>query len=147
MVKSSYRTDIVVKDIAKAIDFFQLKLGLQLCCHEKEKKLATFWIGREGFSILYLLEEGSDEATIRDNNHINTVYFMHESISYLKKKQLKLWNFLMDSSQNPVVFAEIPALVINFYDSEDQTLTFVGMLQDKPRPELGIVPFMEWKND
>ena len=46
-----------------------------------------------------------------------------------------------------MVFAWMPAISIYFNDPDAHSLEFIAMLPGKPRPELGIITYEEWKEN
>lgn len=49
-----------------------------------------------------------------------------------------------EPTDEPIVFAWMPAASIIFDDPDGNLLEYIAMLPDLPRPELGIVPWNEW---
>ena len=72
-------------------------------------------------------------------------WVLNESVDYLKKRNIKCWNFLNDGTERPMVFAWMPALSIYFEDPDGHSLEFIGILEGKSKPENGIVSYEKWK--
>jgi len=49
-----------------------------------------------------------------------------------------------EPTDEPVVFAWMPAASIIFDDPDGNLLEYIAMLSDAPQPELGIVRWSEW---
>jgi lactoylglutathione lyase len=45
----------------------------------------------------------------------------------------------------PVVLAWMPAVALYFNDLDGNLLEYLGMLPDKPRPDLGVVSYSQWQ--
>ena len=72
-------------------------------------------------------------------------WVINESVDYLKKKNIKCWDFLKDGIERPMVFAWMPAIPIYFDDPDGHVLEFIGLLEGKSKPENGIVSYEEWE--
>ena len=70
---------------------------------------------------------------------------MHHAAKFLTERKLDFYNFLEDSSRQPMVFAWMPAISIYFKDPDNHELEFIAMLPGPPKPELGIVSYEKWK--
>jgi hypothetical protein len=69
---------------------------------------------------------------------------LYRSVTFLKDRNLKPYNFLNDGIERPMVFAWMPAVAIYFNDPDRHSLEFIAILPGKPRPELGVISFDEW---
>ena len=69
---------------------------------------------------------------------------LHESVNFLKSKELHFWNFLNDGTERPMVFAWVPAIAIYFLDPDGHYLEFIGKLDGKGKPENSIQTYEEW---
>ncbi|MGB0839180.1 MAG: hypothetical protein ACPGXL_03510, partial [Chitinophagales bacterium] len=68
----------------------------------------------------------------------------NESVAYLKARNLKCWNFLNDGTEQPMVFAWVPAIAIYFSDPDGHPLEFIGILDGDSKPENGIISYERW---
>jgi len=57
---------------------------------------------------------------------------------------LEFRNFLNDKTNSPMVFSWMPAIAIYFNDPDGHSLEFIGILDAKARPELGVVSYEDW---
>jgi len=71
---------------------------------------------------------------------------LYRSVSFLKARNIKPYNFLNDGSETPMVFAWMPAVAIYFEDPDGHELEFIAVLDGVSRPELGVLSFDEWEN-
>ncbi|PGD67768.1 fosmidomycin resistance protein, partial [Bacillus toyonensis] len=56
MIQNIYETHLHVRDLEKAIDFYQNKLGLALARKLSKRKVAFFWVGESKKQMLGLWE-------------------------------------------------------------------------------------------
>ncbi len=61
MIQSIYETHLHVKNLEKAIDFYQNKLGLTLAKKLSKRRVAFFWVGENKKQMLGLWEVHSNE--------------------------------------------------------------------------------------
>jgi lactoylglutathione lyase len=145
MIKGLYETHLFVKDLQKSITFYRDVLGLELCYEQPERKIAFFWIGKPQEYMLGLWEKPVEEVQPR---HIafscDVDDVLNKSVNYLKERGLKPYNFLNNGSEQPMVFAWMPAVAIYFDDSDGHALEFIAVLDGKAKPELGVVSYEDW---
>lgn len=145
MIKGLFETHIYVEDLARSIDFYSNTLGLTMCHYEEERKIAFFWIGKPQEAMLGIWEKPKDEIDIRHfafSCDLDDV--LNKSVSFLRSKNLKPYNFLKSGSCEPMVFAWMPALAIYFNDPDGHALEFIAILEGKARPELGVISYGDW---
>lgn len=61
MIQSIYETHLHVRNLEKAIDFYQNKLGLTLAKKLSKRRVAFFWVGENKKQMLGLWEVHSNE--------------------------------------------------------------------------------------
>lgn len=145
MIKGLFETHLYVEDLEKSIDFYKNVLGLEQCGYEAERNIAFFWIGKPKEAMLGLWEKPKAEIDIRHfafRSDLDDV--LNKSVDFLKSKNLKPYNFLKDNSDQPMVFAWMPALAIYFNDPDGHVLEFIAILQGAARPELGVISYEHW---
>ena len=146
MIKGLYETHLFVEDIDRSIDFYANKMELEQCHYEAERRAAFFWIGSAKQSMLGLWEKPKSEIESRHFAFAcDPDWVLNESIDYLKNKDIHCWNFLNDGTQNPLVFAWVPAVAIFFNDPDGHLLEFIGILDGASKPENGIITHAQWK--
>jgi catechol 2,3-dioxygenase-like lactoylglutathione lyase family enzyme len=145
MIKGLYETHLFVENLETSIDFYKNTLGLEQCYFEKERRTAFFWIGKPKEAMLGLWEKPKEEI---DKRHFafrcDAEDILRKSVTFLKERNLKPYNFLNDGIERPMVFAWMPAVAIYFNDPDGHSLEFIAILDGKPRPELGVISFDEW---
>ena len=145
MIKGLYETHLYVENIEISIDFYKNKLGLEQCYYEEKRKAAFFWIGKPKEAMLGLWQKSKMEI---DKRHFafrcDIEDVLYKSVDFLKTLNLLPYNFLNDGTERPMVFAWMPAIAIYFDDPDGHQLEFIAVLDEKARPELGIVTYEEW---
>ncbi len=145
MIKGLYETHLFVADLEDSVDFYQNTLELELCRFDKNRRVAFFWIGKPKQSMLGLWEKPKEEVK---PSHFafecEPDWVLNESIPYLEARNLEFRNFLNDKTNSPMVFSWMPAIAIYFNDPDGHSLEFIGILDAKARPELGVVSYEDW---
>ncbi|MFT5834753.1 MAG: lactoylglutathione lyase [Cognaticolwellia sp.] len=148
MIKSLFETHIQVSNLERSIDFYKNVLKLELAYIEDTRRIAFFWIGKSGQSMVGLWETTEQEI---EKRHFafgcDIDFILNESVEYLKSKGLRPYNFFQEDSQRPMVFAWMPAVAIYFNDLDDNSLEFIAMLEEKAKPELGVISYEDWRNE
>ncbi|WP_422106798.1 VOC family protein [Winogradskyella sp.] len=148
MIKGLFETHLFVEDLERSKAFYTNILGLKQFLYEEERRAALFWIGdkpRQAF--LGLWEKPKDEIDIRHFAfECDWDWILNESIDFLKSHKLNFWNFLNDGSEQPMVFANIPAIAIYFTDPDGHYLEFIGKLPGSYSPERGsmVMSYAQW---
>lgn len=145
MIQGLFETHIFVEDLERSIDFYKNVLGLTECGYNDERRIAFFWVGEPKGAMLGLWEKPKAEIDIRHfafRCDVDDVH--HKAVGFLKERNLKPYNFLKDGSEQPMVFAWMPALAIYFKDPDGHDLEFIAILAGEGRPDLGIVSYDDW---
>lgn len=145
MIKGLYETHLFVESLERSVDFYKNKLGLLEAHHEPGRKISFFWIGRPKEFMLGLWEKPKEEIDIRHFAfRCDMNFVLKDAVKWLKERQLQPYNFLNDGSEQPMVFAWMPAIAIYFNDPDGHVLEFISILPGTARPELGVISYEEW---
>ena len=148
MIKGLFETHLFVENLERSIDFYTNTLKLEQYLFEEERRAALFWIGEQPRqAMLGLWEKPKDEIDLRHFAfECDWEWILNESVDFLKSKDLNFWNFLNDTTEQPMVFANIPAIAIYFSDPDGHYLEFIGKLPGKYRPEKGslVLSYAAW---
>jgi lactoylglutathione lyase len=145
MIKGLYETHLKVHNLERSIEFYSKTLGLEQCYYENARRIAFFWIGKPKQAMLGLWENTSGQIESRHFAfECDPDWVLHQSIDYLKSRNLKFWNFINDGTERPMVFAWMPAVSIYFNDPDGHELEFIGILKGESRADLGILPYNDW---
>jgi len=145
MIKGLYETHLFVENLQISIDFYKNILGLEQCYHDNERKAAFFWIGKPKEAMLGLWQKPKGKIEKRHfafRCNVNDV--LYKSVDFLKAQNIKPYNFFKDGTETPMVFAWMPAVAIYFNDPDGHELEFIAILEEKARPELGVIAYDEW---
>ncbi len=147
MIKGLFETHLFVEDLERSVQFYGDVLGLQQCGFESERRVAFFWIGKPQEAMLGLWEKPKAEV---DKRHFafrcDLEDILDKSVAFLKERNLTPYNFLKDGTDQPMVFAWMPAIAIYFTDPDGHYLEFISVLEGEARPELGIISYNAWLN-
>ena len=145
MIKGLYETHLFVESLDRSVNFYKNVLGLQQCYYEEGRRAAFFWIGKPKQAMLGLWEKPKEEIDIRHfafNCDVEDI--LHNSVSFLKERNLKPYNFLKDGTERPMVFAWMPAIAIYFDDPDGHILEFIAILQGEAKPKYGVISYEQW---
>lgn len=146
MIKGLFETHLFVEDLERSINFYQAKMGLELCYLDKGRNAAFLWIGKPREYMLGLWQKPKQEI---DKRHFAFRCSVEDviggAVAFLKERGLNPYNFLKDGKEKPMVFAWMPAVAIYFTDPDGHYLEFIGILEGVPKPELGIISYEEWQ--
>ena len=147
MIKGIYETHINVTNLEKSMDFYKNVLGLTQCSYPDTRRIAFFWVGKPQEYMLGLWEKPKEEVVkMHFAFRCDKEDILDKSVSFLKERNLKPYNFLKDGREIPLVFAWMPALAIYFDDPDGHCLEFISIFEGEPNRELGIITYEEWKN-
>lgn len=147
MIKTLFETHLNVADLERSIEFYKNVMKLELAHIEAARRVAFFWIGEPGQSMLGLWEKPESQI---EKRHFafgcDLDFVLNDSVDYLKSNGLNPYNFLKDDTQQPMVFAWMPAIAIYFTDPDGHYLEYIAMLDGQAKPELGVVSYGDWIN-
>ena len=145
-VRGLFETHLTVSDLERSIAFYGGPLGLELAHRVPDRKVAFYWLGVSGNSMLGLWEVGSTPQRLRlhialrvDLEHLLDAPRRLRAASTIP---LDFWN---NPSDEPTVLAWMPAASVYFNDPDGNLLEFLAMLPDSPQPELGVVSWQQWQ--
>ncbi len=141
-----FESHLTVSDLERSMAFFGGTLGLEMAAIFRERKVAFYWIGGPGESMLGLWETGT--APQRMSLHIALkvdLADLLEAPAQLKAAGVTPRGFLGDPAEEPDVLAWMPAAALYFHDPDGNLIEFLSMLPDAPEPGLGIVGWGRWK--
>ena len=146
MILGLFETHIDVANLDRARRFYGETLGLQLGVLDQERRVAFYWVGPRGESMLGLWEKPA--AQIRPQHfafRASIEDVLTRAVPYLEERGLQPSNFLHDGTERPMVFGWMPALAIYFRDPDGHSLEFIAMLPDEPHPEVNVVSWDAWQ--
>lgn len=145
MIKSIYETHLHVRNLEKAIDFYQNKLGLTVARKLSKRRVAFFWVGEKKKQMLGLWEVHSNEEF--ETKHFAfrvDLAFLKTSKLWLEKRGIEVVGSQGKGNREPIVQRWMPAASVYFLDCDGNKLEFISMLDDDP-DELECATYLsEW---
>lgn len=144
MIKGLFETHVLVTNLEQSITFYE-HIGLRLGHLEEDRRVAFFWIGQPGQAMLGVWEVPAERCVRRHLAFEVSLTDMKDAVLYLKQRGIRVRSFSNDGTEDLEVVAWMPAVNIFFDDLDGNSLEFISMLPDEPKPELGIVKFTDWQ--
>ena len=146
-IQDLFETHLTVSDLPRSMAYYADTLGLELAQFLADRKIAFYWIGGRGNSLLGLwqAQPGSPVQPLHIAFRVELADMLkaHDS---LRDANIAPLDFDRKPTTEPVVLAWMPAASLYFYDPDGHLLEFLSMLPDSPEPHLGIVGWSAWKN-
>jgi len=145
-VRHLFEAHLNVSNLERSMAFYGDTLGLDLADVFQERRVAFYWMGGRGSSMLGLWEVGTTPQ--RQRLHIAFKVDLDDVLHAPQK--LRATDLIpCDSDGNPaeepVVFAWMPAASVFFHDPDGNMLEYLAMLPEPPRRDLGVLSWSKWK--
>ncbi len=144
-VRGLFETHLTVRDVQSSLRFYSEVVGLKLALDLPERDAAFLWIGGGGRSMLGLWGIGSAPLSI--NLHIAFDVALEDLLDApqrLRDHDLTPLSFAGTETSEPDVLGWMPAAAVYFEDPDGHLLEYLAMLDEQPRPEVGVVPYSHW---
>jgi lactoylglutathione lyase len=140
-----FETHLTVASLDLSVAFYRDVLGLELAFRLDERRVAFFWLGERGRSMVGLWETGSAPNTL----HLHLAFRcalldVLAAPERLRAAGVTPLGFHGEPVNQPVVIGWMPAASVFFHDPDGHLLEFLAMLPDQPRANIGVVSYSEW---
>jgi lactoylglutathione lyase len=143
-VRGLFETHLTVNDLERSVGFYRDVVGLPLAL-ESDGNTAFFWIGDPGRSMLGLWSFGT--APMGLTLHLAFEVGLDDLLdapTRLEAQGITPLSFFDVETREPSVIGWMPAAAVYFRDPDGHLLEYLAMLDEAPKPDLGIVPWSEW---
>ena len=136
-----------VADLQRSMSFFGQTLGLELAEVSWKRRVAFYWIGGQGNSMLGLWEVGTSPQRL--SLHVafrSDLPDLLNAPARLRAANVVPLDFGGRPTDEPVVIGWMPAasLCSIFRDPDGNLLELLSMLPNSPQPDLGVVSWSHW---
>jgi ribosomal protein S18 acetylase RimI-like enzyme/catechol 2,3-dioxygenase-like lactoylglutathione lyase family enzyme len=141
-----FETHLTVSDLDRSTEFYRDVVGLTVALTLPARGAAFLWIGRPGRAMLGLWSLGS--APIGLSLHVAFTASLPDVLGAcdaLRLRDVTPLSFFAAETTEPSVIAWMPAAAVYFRDPDGHLIEYLAMLDAPPRPELGIVPWSQWR--
>jgi lactoylglutathione lyase len=144
-IRDLFESHLTVSDLRRSMAFFDDVLGLEIAQVFPDRKVAFYWIGGRGRSMLGLWEVGTgpQPLSLHIAFRVDLPDLLRASES-LRAANVTPLDFAGNPTAEPVVFAWMPAASLFFKDPDGNLLEFLSMLPDSPKPNLGVIDWRQW---
>jgi lactoylglutathione lyase len=127
------------------MSFYGATLGLELAEVFWHRRVAFYWIGGRGNSMLGLWEAGTGPQRLSLHVAFRVeLADLLEAPARLRAANVVPLDFAGEPTTEPVVLAWMPAASLYFRDPDGNLIEFLAMLPNRPRPELGVIGWTQW---
>ncbi len=144
-VRGLFETHLTVSDLKRSVGFYRDVVRLPVALEVPERNAAFLWVGGPGRSMLGLWSLGS--APLGLVLHVAfEVGLDHllEAGGALRAQGITPLSFFGEPTDEPSVIGWMPAAAVYFRDPDGHQLEYLAMLDEQPRPDVGVVTWSEW---
>jgi catechol 2,3-dioxygenase-like lactoylglutathione lyase family enzyme len=144
-IRGLFEAHLTVRDLSRSVAFYRDVVGLPIAFEVPDRGAAFFWCGAPGRAMLGLWSLGSMPMDL--NLHVAfdaELEDVLDSSSRLRALGVTPLSFFGQEADEPTVIGWMPAATQYFRDPDGHLLEYLAMLDEKPRADLGIVPWSEW---
>lgn len=147
-ISGLFEAHLRVQDKQASISFYRDILGLELAHVSNERDFAFFWVGDPGEFMLGLWGPDSPDPPISSGLSHTAFRVQGGDVADACNRLLEAGLTPLDlggvPTKEPVAIGWMPAVAVYFRDPDGNMLEFIEMLNEKPRPDLGVVKLSDW---
>jgi lactoylglutathione lyase len=141
-----FESHLTVMNLERSMAFFGQTLALELAEVFWDRRVAFYWMGGRGNSMLGLWEVGTGPQRLSLHLAFRVdLSDLLDAPSRFRAANVVPLDFDGKPTEEPVVIAWMPAASLFFRDPDGNHLELLSMLPDAPQPELGIISWSRWK--
>ena len=145
-VQGLFEAHLAVADLDKAITFYGDVVALRLGHVDWARQVAFFWTGPAGNGMLGLWGAGSAPQKLTSHTAFRvSLADVLAAPGVLRAAGVTPLDFDGRPTDEPIVFAWMPAASVFFHDPDGHLLEYIALLPHEPRPADGIVPWRVWE--
>jgi lactoylglutathione lyase len=144
-VRGLFEAHLTVADLDRSSAFYRDVVGLAPALEMPDRGVAFLWCGQPGGSMLGLWSLGSTPMAL--SLHVAFNVPLEDVIAAparLRAQGVTPLSFFGEESDDPSAIGWMPAAAIYFRDPDGHQLEYLSMLDEDPRPDLGIIPWSQW---
>ncbi len=141
-----FETHLNVSSLDRSVAFYRDVVGLELAHLIEGRAVAFFWIGGRGHAMLGLWAGSSSPN--RMSLHVAFSLPLGDVLATparLRAAGVEPLDFWAQPTGEPTVLGWMPAATVYFRDPDGHSLEVLAMLDEAPRPDLGNLPWSEWR--
>jgi lactoylglutathione lyase len=147
-VRGLFETHLTVADLDRSIDFYRDVVRLLPALELRDRAAAFLWVGEPGEAMLGLWSTGTMPMGL--SLHVAFTVSLQDVLdacARLRAFDIVPLSFFAQETDEPSVIAWMPAAAVYFRDPDGHLLEYLAMLDEAPRPDIGIVTWSQWRGN